>query len=69
MSVPTRGELYVQLIEHLIKAQECAAMIGHLHNTEDHHNDKLLAKGWLGMSELLQKVQHQVTQIAQGRLQ
>lgn len=69
MAIPTRGETYMVLLEHLIKAQEACAMMAHLHNTEDNHMDKLLAKGWLGVSEMLKKTQHVITQMAQGRLQ
>ena len=69
MGIPTRGETYVQLLEHLIKAQECCAMMSHLHNTEDAHMDKLLARGWLGIAELLRQMQHKITLMAQGRLQ
>ena len=59
----------MQLLEHLIKAQECSAMMAHLHNTEDNHMDRLLAKGWLGIAELLRAMQHKITLMAQGRLQ
>lgn len=68
MSVPTRGETYSQLLEYLIKAQESCAMLAHLHNTEESDIDKTLAHGWLGISELLKKMQHKVTQMAMGRL-
>ena len=69
MSLPTRGEEYTKLMEYLIKAQESCAMLAHLHNTEDTTSDRTLARGWLGISELLKKMQHQVTQMAKGRLQ
>lgn len=68
MSVPTRAEEYAKLNEYLIKAQESAAMLAHLHNTEGSDTDKLFARGWLGIAELLRKLQHQVTQLAMGRL-
>lgn len=69
MSVPTRGEEYTKLLEYLIKAQESCAMLAHLQNTEDSHKDKLLAKGWLGIEELLKRMQVQITKMAMGKLQ
>lgn len=69
MTVPTRGETYAKLIEYLRQAQDCAAMMVHLHNTEANDKDKLLAKGWLVVSEGLKLMQSQVTKLAQGRLQ
>lgn len=69
MSIPTRGETYAQLTEHLRKAQEACAMMAHLHNTEDNKVDRLLARGWLGMEELMKRIVHQVVELAKGRLQ
>ncbi len=66
--VVTRGEVYAELCEHLIRVQELMAVMGHLHNTEDNHMDKLLAQGWLGMSELIKRVNHGVAELARGRL-
>lgn len=64
MSVPTRGDTFAKLLEHLRLAQEDAAMLAHLHNTEGNDMDKLLAKGWLGVSELLKRQCHVITQQA-----
>lgn len=64
MSVPTPGEEFAKLIEHLRKAQEAAAMLAHL--TRD--DDKLRAQGWLAVSEMFKKVQSQVTKLAVSRL-
>lgn len=69
MAIPTRGETYAQLLEYLVKAQEASAMLAHLHNTEGSSLDATLAKGWLGISELLKRMQTQVTKMAMGRLQ
>ncbi len=69
MSVPTRGETYAKLIEHLRQAQDDAAMMAHLHNTEGNDMDKLLARGWLGTSEMLKLIAYQITELAKGRLQ
>lgn len=68
MGVPTRSETYMLLLEHLRKAEEQSAMMAHLHNTEGNDVDKVLAKGWLGISELMKRMSHQVTKLAMGRL-
>lgn len=67
--VPTRGETYAQLNEYLARCEELAAMMAHLHNTEGNDMDKLLAKGWLGMSGIFKKIRFQVTELAKGKLQ
>lgn len=66
--LPTRALILSQLNEKLIECQELSAMYAHLLNTEDNHMDRLLAKGWLGMSELFRQVQFKITQLAQGKL-
>ncbi len=66
--VATRSESYTKLLHHLIECQELCAVMAHLHNTEDNNMDHLLAKGWLGMSELFKRIQHQVTELAMGKL-
>lgn len=68
MSIPTRGESYARLMEHLRLAQEEAAMLAHLHNAEQNDKDKLIARAWLHVSELFKGVQHKVTELAMGRL-
>jgi hypothetical protein len=68
MSVPTPSETFVQLIEHLRKAQESAAMMSHLIHTESGLKDDMLAKGWLMIAELLRRMILKVTEMAQGRL-
>lgn len=70
MGVPTKGETFAKLIENLRHAQEEAAMMGHLINMQDgNHMDQLLAKGWIGISELLKKMVHDVTTLASRGLQ
>lgn len=61
--VPTKGEAFAKLVHHLREAQEQAAVIGHLHSEND-KMDRLLAKGWLGISEMLKMLTHNVTQMA-----
>jgi hypothetical protein len=65
MSVPTTGETYSQLMEHLRKAEEAAAMLAHLHNANDHRR---AAIQWLTVSEGFKKMQVQITQLAIGKL-
>ena len=67
--VATRGETFTKLLHHIRESQELAAVMAHLHQTEDNHMDKLLAKGWLGISELFARTATQVTKLAMGRLQ
>lgn len=68
MSIPTSGETFAQLIEHLRKAQEKSAMMAHLLQMHPSRMDELLAKGWLGISELIGRMIEQVTKLAQGRM-
>jgi hypothetical protein len=69
MSIPTRGETFSKLLEHIRLAEEDAAMMAHLHNADANAHDRLIAKGWLTVSEALRLMGLKVTQIAQGRLQ
>jgi hypothetical protein len=65
MTLPTRGEKFTELLEHLREAQEAAAMLGHLHADED----PLVSKGWLAVSEMLGLTVHNVTKLAtRGRI-
>jgi len=66
MSVPTTGETYSKLMEHLRQAQECSAMLAHLHRAQD--NKPELARQWLAVSEGFKKMQYSLTQLAMGRL-
>lgn len=65
----SRGEVFAKLLDHVREAQDCAALMAHLHNTEGNDMDKLLARGWLGMSEMFKLIAHQVTQLAMNKLQ
>lgn len=66
---PSRGLVYSKLTEALREAQDCAAMMAHLHNTEGHDADKLAARGWLGIEELLKLLIHRITALAANKLQ
>ena len=65
MSIPTKGETFAKLIEHLRRAQEDAAMMAHLIRDDD----KLIAQGWVAISEMLKKTVHNVTKLATRGLQ
>lgn len=65
MSLPTEGEEFAKLIEHLRKAQEAAAMIAHLSNDKS----KIVSRGWLAVEEHFKKLQHTITQMAVRKMQ
>jgi hypothetical protein len=65
----TRGDTFAQLIEKLREAQELASVLGHLHALQDNDADKTLAHGWLGVSELLKRMQTQITTLAMRKMQ
>lgn len=62
--IPTRGETYARLLASIRDAQDQAAMLAHLHNTEDSAHDKASARGWLMIEEQLKRFAHVVTEIA-----
>ena len=63
MGTPTRGEVYAQLLEHCRKAEEAAAMLGHLANAEGNTGTNF-ARAWLMVSEQFKKMQYAVTELA-----
>jgi hypothetical protein len=67
--IATKDEAYRKLMHHLEEAQNQALVIGHLHNTEDSAVDKLMAKGWYGVGEMLQMVRMQIRELAKRRMQ
>ena len=69
MSVPTQGEEFAKFIHHLSEAQSTAYMLAHLTRAMGSHKDIALADGWTAVGELLKRMNWQVTQMAQGKLQ
>jgi aromatic ring-cleaving dioxygenase len=67
--VPTRGDAFAKLIHHLQEAADQAAVLSHLHNTEDSQIDRLVAKGWLGVHELILRMIAQITKLAMNKFQ
>ena len=65
----TRGETYAKILDLLDQLTDQCAVMAHLHNTESNDADKLLAKGWLGIVELMQRARHVITNLAARRLQ
>lgn len=66
--IVTRSETFLKLLHHLDEARDCAAVIAHLHKTEDTNKDAVLAMGWLAVAELFKRVRLQVVDLAQGKL-
>ena len=66
MTIPTKGESFAKLIEHIRLAQEDSATLAHLSNAND---ERQIAIAWLAVSEMLKKVQHNITQLATKGLQ
>jgi hypothetical protein len=64
MGIPTSGDTFAQLIEYLSKAQEAAAILGHL----EADNNPLKSKGWLGVSEMLKLTVRNVTKLATSKM-
>jgi hypothetical protein len=67
--IATKDEAYRKLMHHLEEAQNQALVIGHLHQTEDSNRDKLMAKGWYGVGEMLAMTREQIRQLAMKRMQ
>lgn len=67
MSLLTYGETYSRLIEHLRLAQEDAANLAHIANSET-ISGTTVGRGWLTISEALKLMQHKVTQLATAKL-
>lgn len=65
----TRSETFAKLLDLLRQAQDQANVMAHLHNTEGNDMDKLLAKGWLGIGELINRMCAQITKMAMKKLQ
>ncbi len=68
MTVPSRGEALALLLHHIRSAQDQAAILAHLHQTEDTAHDRAAAGGWLMISEQLKRFVHIVTELAKRGL-
>ena len=63
----TRSEAYSKLMHHLIEAADQAAVLSHLHNTEASPMDQLVAKGWLGIHQLLLLTRDNIIKLAANK--
>lgn len=66
MTIPTIGETYFKLNEHITKAQEAAAMLAHLHNAEGRTKMGIM---WLAVSENFRKSQYKLQELIESKLQ
>ena len=66
--LPTQGQAYEKLIHHLREAQDTAALLAHLTRAQGSVRDNLIANGWVSIHELIGKMCHNVTDIAQGHI-
>ena len=64
----TRGETFAKLLHHVREAQDCAAVLSHLENTEDGPHAAAAAAGWMLVSEQLKKFVITVTKMAAAGL-
>jgi len=69
MTVPTKGETYFKLMEHLRLAQEDAAMLMHLEQAEGGAAGTVIGRGWWHVTENLKKLQGHITVLAKRGLQ
>ena len=69
MSVPTQGEEFAKFLHHLREAQDGAYRLNHLARAMGGKKDIAIADGWFSVGELIKRMCHQVTLIAQGKLQ
>jgi len=61
----SEGECFAQLIAYVRKAQEAAAMMGHLKKAQ---GDEHIGQGFLAISEMLKLTAHNVTKlVTKGR--
>lgn len=68
--LPTVGLVYARLHERLIGCQEDCAMISHLIRAQSSsRKDAALADGWHALSEMLKRMDYQITQLAMRRMQ
>jgi hypothetical protein len=61
MPVPSSGEVFTQLIEHLTRAQESCSTLSHL---EGLNSSPIKARGWSAVAEMLKLTIHNVTDLA-----
>lgn len=68
MAVPTKGEVFAKLLDHLREAQSCASTMAHLYRADSGGIAFQMAKGWLLIEDLINKMCHRITIMGQGKL-
>ena len=63
--MPSSGETFQQLLEHLRLATEAAAMLGHI---EQANGNRVRGIGWLSVAQLLEKMVEKAMELATKRL-
>ena len=63
--VPSEGDTFAKLLEHLREAQDCAYTIGHLRKAND---DKVTGQGWIAVGEMLKLTISNVTKLATAKM-
>lgn len=66
--LPTVALCYARMHEHLRMIQEDAAMAAHLVRAQGGSKDNAIADGWIAVSEMMKRVDYQITMLAQARL-
>lgn len=66
VTVPTEGETFARMIEHLRLAQECAGTLSHLASAND---QRRRAIGWIAVEQQLKLTCAAVTKLAMGMMQ
>lgn len=67
--VVTKGDTYAKMMWHLREAEDCAYVLGHLHQTENTPKDAALAMGWRTVGENLKLMAKFITQLSKRGLQ
>ena len=69
MSVPTHGEQFAKLLEHLRSAQDGSAMLAHLTRAQSSSKkDMAVADGWIAVQELLSSQESESMSVAMIKL-
>ena len=68
MAVPSRGEVFSKMLEHLREAQSCASTLAHLYRADSGGIAFQMSKGWLLIEDMLNKMCQRITLMGQGKL-
>ncbi len=68
MAVPSKGEVFSKMLDHLRDAQSCASTLAHLYRADSGGIAMQLSRGWLLIEDLINKLCHKITLMGQGKL-